>query len=140
MNKWNMHNSASILENETHKFLWDFEIQTEQQTSRPSNLQQQQQQQQNKACTTVDFAVLADNLVKLKEGEKKDKYLDLGRKLKKPWNIKVTIISIVIGALGTVTEVLVNGLEDLEITGLVDIIKTTALLRSAIILRRVLEI
>ena len=31
----------------------------------------------------VDFAVLADHRVKLKESEKKDKYLDLARELKK---------------------------------------------------------
>ena len=37
------------------------------------------------------------------------------RELKKLWNMKVTIILIVIGAIGTVTERLVQGLEDLEI-------------------------
>ena len=41
--------------------------------------------------------------------------------------------------LGAVTEGLVQGLESLEITGRVEIIQTTALLRSARILRRVLE-
>ena len=40
----------------------------------------------------------------LKESEKKDKYLDLVRELKKLWNMKVTIVPIVIGALGTVTK------------------------------------
>ena len=38
--------------------------------------------------------------VKLKENEKKDKYLDLARELKKQWNMKVTVIPIVIGTLG----------------------------------------
>ena len=28
-NKWDMHNPASILENDTHKLLWDFDIQTD---------------------------------------------------------------------------------------------------------------
>ena len=28
MNKWYMHNPESVLENETHKLLWDFERQT----------------------------------------------------------------------------------------------------------------
>ena len=27
--KWYMHNPESVLENETYKFLWDFEIQTD---------------------------------------------------------------------------------------------------------------
>ena len=46
---------------------------------------------------------------------------------------------IVIGALVTVTKGLVLGLEDLEITGRVETVQTTALLRSVRILRRVLE-
>ena len=56
----------------------------------------------------MDFADLADHRRKLKECEKKDRYLDLARELKKLWNMKVAIISIVIGAFGTVTKVLLN--------------------------------
>ena len=44
-----------------------------------------------------------------------------------------------IGALGTVTKGLLKGLEDLEVGGRVETIQTTALLRTAKILRRVLE-
>ena len=29
MNKWYMHNPASVLKHETHKLLWDFDIQTD---------------------------------------------------------------------------------------------------------------
>ncbi len=57
----------------------------------------------------------------------------------KNWNVKVTIIPIVIGALGTVTEGLLKGLEDLEIRGRGVILQTNTLLRTSIILRRVLE-
>ena len=53
--------------------------------------------------------------------------------------MKVTIIPIVIGAFGTVTKGLLKELEDLEIGGQVETIKTTALLRTPRILRRVLE-
>ena len=84
----------------------------------------------------MDLAVPADHSVKLKGSEKRYKYLDLARELKKLWNMKVTMIPIVIGAFGTVTKELVQGLEDLEIRERVDIIQTTALLRSARILRR----
>ena len=87
----------------------------------------------------VDFPVPADHRVKLKECEKKDKYLDLARELKKLWNMQVTIIPIVIGAFVTVTKGLLKGLEDLEIGGRVETIQTTALLKTARLLRRVLE-
>ena len=87
----------------------------------------------------VDFAVPADHRINLKEGEKKDKYLDLARELKKLWNMKVTIVTIVIGALGTITKRFLKGLEDLEVGGRVETIQMTALLRTARILRRVRE-
>ena len=77
--------------------------------------------------------------IKQKESEKKDKDLDLSRELKKLWNMQVKIIPIVIGAFGTVTEGLLKGLEDLEVGGRVETIQTTALLRTARILRKVLE-
>ena len=84
----------------------------------------------------MDFAVSADHMVKLKESKKRDKYLDLARELKKLFNIKVTMIPIVIG---TVYKGLVQGLEDLEIRGRMDTTQITASLRSARILRRVLD-
>ena len=73
--------------------------------------------------------------IKIEKSEKKDKYLDLARELKKLWNMKVTFLPIMIGALGTANEGLLKGLDDLEIRGQVE---TTTLLRTARILRRIL--
>ena len=87
----------------------------------------------------MNFAAPFDHRVKLKESEKNDKYLYLAREFKKKWNMKVTVIRIVIGALGTVIKELVLGLKDLEIRGRVETIQTTASLRSVRILRRVRE-
>ena len=52
--------------------------------------------------------------------------------------MQVTIIPIVIGAFGTVTKGLLKGLQDLEVGRRVDTIQTTALLRTARILRKIL--
>ena len=106
------------------------------QKTRPYN---DQQKKKKKICKIVDFVVPADHRIKLKEYEKRDKYLDLDRKSKKLWNIKVTIIPIVIGAFGTVTKGLLKGLGDLEVGGRVGTIQTIALLKTARILRRVLD-
>ena len=46
---------------------------------------------------------------------------------------------IMVGALGTIPKLLMKRLEDLEIRGQVQTIATTALLRLARILRRILE-
>ena len=72
-------------------------------------------------------------IIIMEENEKKDKYLNLARELKKLWNMKVTIVPIVIGALGTITKGLLKGLEDLEIGGRVETIQTTALLRGGVL-------
>ena len=53
--------------------------------------------------------------------------------------MKVTIEPIVIGDLGAITKELLKGLEDLEVGGRVETIQMAALLRTARILRRVLE-
>ena len=97
------------------------------------------QQKKKRIFKIIDFAVPDDQRIKLKECEKKDKYLDLARELKKLWNMKVTIAPIVIGAFGTITKGLLKGLENLEVGGRVETIKTTALLKTAKILRRLLE-
>ena len=99
-----------------------------------------QQKKKKKICKIADFAVPVDHRIKLKECEKRDKYLDLARELKKLRNIKVTIISIVIGDFGTVTKRLLKGLEDLEVGSRVETMQAKALLKTARILRRVLEI
>ena len=51
----------------------------------------------------------------------------------------MTIVPIVIVAFGTITKGLLKGLEDLEVSGQLETIQMTALLRTARILRRVLE-
>ena len=100
------------------------------QTTRPYN---NQQQQKKRTCWTVDF------YHRIKKREKKDKYLAFARELKKLGYMRVMFIPNVIGTLGIVIKGLVKELEDLEIRGRVGAIQSTTLLRSARILRRVLE-
>ena len=113
-NKWHRHNLESVLKNETHNFLLDFEIQTDHLISArwPDHIINKKE----RTCRIVDFAVPAEHRVKLKECEKRDDYLDLARELKKLGHESdnYTVIGryIVIGALGTVTKGLVQGLED----------------------------
>ena len=72
-----MHNSEYILENETHKLLWDLEIQTDNLISgRRLDLviitkkkKKKKKGKKKRTCRIVDFAVPADHRVKLKESE-----------------------------------------------------------------------
>ena len=74
-NKWYMHNPAAVLENNTHKLQWDFDIQTDHRISaRRPDLIIIKKKKWN--CKIVDFAVSADPWIKLKECEKKDKTVE----------------------------------------------------------------
>ena len=88
----------------------------------------------------MNFPVPADHRVKIKENEKREKYLALARELKQLQNMKVTVIPIVVGELGTI---LLKGFQkrrkNLEIRGHVETTQASALLKLARILRRVLE-
>ena len=104
-----MHNPASVQENDKHKLLWDFDVQTDLLISarRPGLIVINKKRRISKI---VDFAVPADHRIKLKKCEKKDKYLGLSIELKKLWNMKVIIIPILTGAFGTVTKGLLKGI------------------------------
>ena len=105
-----MHKSESVLENETYKILRDFEIQTNYLiTAKRPDLVIISKKKRKKTCRIVDFAVPVDDRMKIKENEKRDKYLDLARELRKQLNIRVTVIPIVVGALGTVPKGLEGG-------------------------------
>ena len=134
-----MHNPAPVQENDTHKLQWNFDIHMDHLISarRPDLIINNNKKK--RMCKIDDFAIAADHIIKLKECEKKDKSLDLARELKRLWNVRVTIVPIVISAFPTTTKGLLKELEDLEVGGRFETIQTTALLKTARILRRVLE-
>ena len=76
--KWCMHNPAPVLENDSHKLLWDFSIQTDHliPARRPDI---KIINKKKRICKIVNFAVPTDHKINLKESEKKNKYLDLAR-------------------------------------------------------------
>ena len=78
-----MPNPESVLKNETHKPLWDFEIQTDHLISarRPDQVIFTKKIKK-RTCRIVDLVVPADHRVKLKESEKRDNYQDLAIELK----------------------------------------------------------
>ena len=77
-NKWYLHKPESVLENDTHKLLRDFEIQMDHLILAGWH-DLMIINKKKTTCRIVDFAV---PVVELKECEKRDKYLDLARELK----------------------------------------------------------
>ena len=80
-----MHNTEPVLENETHKILWGFEIQTDYLISaRPLDLVivNKKKEKKENLLNSGLCRFSADHRLKLKESEKRDKYLDVARGLK----------------------------------------------------------
>ena len=69
----------------------------------------------------------------------KSKILIIIKELKKLWNMKVTLVSTLIGGLGNILMKGIRGLEVLKIGGRSVTIVSTELLRSATVQRRILE-
>ena len=59
-------------------------------------------QEKKRAWHIVDFALLADHRVKVKEGGNLDKYYDLARELKERWKMSVSLTTIEMVTLETI--------------------------------------
>ena len=108
-----MHKTEFVLENETRELFCDFKIQTDHLISaRRRDLELDNKN--NRFCRIVFFAVLADHRVKLKEGEKKEKYLDITREREKTVEHEGDSDANWISVLATVNRRLMKGREDFE--------------------------
>ena len=81
-----------------------------------------------------------DQNIKVKELEKITKDEDLRLQVQKLWDIKATVIPIVVGASGTVSEKLENHLKIIGIPIIISWLEKAAMLVTAFILRRVPDI
>jgi hypothetical protein len=81
----------------------------------------------------------ADRNVVRKEAEKKLKYKTLGIEIQRMWNLKCTIVPVIIGATGIVTKSLRKNLEVIPGKHSIDSLQKTAVLGTSHIIRKVLQ-
>ena len=138
-NKWFMHNPAPVLENDTNKLLWDFDVQTDHLISAGilHLIIINNKKREFRKLSTLLFRLTTE--YNWKDMKRRISTSTLLGNRKKLWNMQVTSIPIVIGAFGTVKKGLLKGLEDLEVGGREETIQTNTLFWTARILRRVLE-
>ena len=74
-----------------------------------------------------------------REIDKITKYQDLGRELRRLWNVKTEIIPVVVGALGSMPKDLKHWLEVLEIKPRMNDLQKSVILHSARILQKIIE-
>ena len=137
--KWCEHSPKSIEENEEVKLLWDFTIQTDREIHhrRPDIVIQKKKA---KETIIVDIAVPGDSNVLQKETEKYEKHQDLAKEIKRIRKSRTKVVQVVVGALDSVSKKLAGHLEQLRIKDRTRTMQKSALLGSAHILRKVLEV
>ena len=133
--KWYEHDPEGAVENEEIKVLWDINIQRDNliEARQPDVTVIDKKEQKG---IIIDIAVTADARVEEKEKEKVEKYQEI-RRLWKLGNVEIA--PVVIGALGSVSAKFDKWIRKLGITCNVGVMQKTALLGTARILRKVLE-
>jgi len=84
-------------------------------------------------------AIPADRNVVQKEAEKKLKYKSLCIEIQRIWNLKCTIIPVIIGATGIVTRSFKKNLEAVPGRHSIDSLQKTAILGTSHIIRNVMQ-
>ena len=92
-------------------------------------------------CHIIDVACPFDTRIAEKEQEKIDHYQDLKMEIQKMWNCRsVSVIPVVVGALGAVTKNLRMWIAKIGTPGIFNLLQKACLLGTARILRRTLDI
>jgi len=94
---------------------------------------------EEKTCTLIDVAIPAYRNVTKKEAEKKLKYKSLYIEMQRMWNLKCTIVPVIIAATGMVTRRFKKNLETIPRKHTIDSLQKTAILGTSHIIRKVLQ-
>jgi hypothetical protein len=89
-------------------------------------------------CMLKDVAISGDRNVIKKEAEKVLKYKDLTIEIQRKWNVKPKVISVIIGATGTISKSIRKYVSNIPGKHEVKELEKTAILGTAHILRKVL--
>ena len=77
-------------------------------------------------CKIIDFAVSGGSSIEEKK-QKIKKYQDLKEELQKIWNVKVKIIPLVVGSLGSIPKQLGNSLKEIGVRAEIGQVQKTVL-------------
>ena len=137
--KWCERQPEAVIDNDSCKILWDFPVQADHFIT-VRRLDMLVIDKDHHECQIIDFAIPYDTRVDDKEVEKIQKYLDVVKEVKKMWNMKVTVVPLVVGALGTHAKVLEKRLKNIGIETKITELQKTVLIHTCRILRKVFEI
>ena len=134
--KWYTHMPKPVCEEGDVTVLWNQAVHTDREVTanRPDKIIKNKRIE--KTCVLINVEIPADRNVVQKEAEKKLKYKRLCIEIQRMWNLKCTIISVVIGATGIVTRSLRKNLETVPGKHSIYSLQKTAILGTSHIIRK----
>ena len=115
--------------------LWNQQVQTDR--TIPNNKPDIIRDNEKGICMLIDVAIKGDRNVIKKEAENSLKYKDLTIEIQRMWNVKASVIPVIIGATGTISESFRKYASDIPGNHDVKELQKTAILGTAHILRKV---
>ena len=130
--------SHQVMDNTSCTLMWDFTISVDSPTphNRPDITLVDKQ---NDVVKLIDVAIPGDSRIQQKAVEKKEKYTDLRIKVQRIWKTPVSVVPIIIGALGSIPKELEANLQDLGVQKWsIPVLQKSVLLNTCYILRHYL--
>ena len=113
---------------------------TEYKNNTNNNNNKNKNNKQSRVCQIIDVACLFNTRKAENEREMIDHYQDLKVEVQKMWNCKsVSVVPVVIGALGAVTKNLMMWVTKIGTPGILNLLQKACFLGTAKILRRTLD-
>ena len=136
---WYEQHPEAVTEGKNVTILWDFPVHTDRmiQANRPDIVVKDKR---NSTCLLIDMSVPTDKNVSAKVFEKLSKYKDLEIEIEKMWQLKTTIIPVVVGALGLIKKGTIDYLKKIPGEPSLSEIQKIVLNSTAHILRRALSV
>jgi len=136
--KWYTHMAKPVYEDGDVTVLWKQAVHTDREVT-ANRLDIIIKNKKEKTCTLIDVVIPANRNVVQKEAEKKLNYKSLCIEIQRMWNLKCTIIPVIIGAIGIVMRSLRKKLEAVAGKHSIDSLQKTAILGTSHIIRKVLQ-
>ena len=137
--KWYERCPEGVVEDDDVKLIWNANVQCD-------NVVEARRcdlilvEKKAKSCVIIDCTIPGDCRKREKEIEKIEKYQNLKRKLKRIWSLKkVEVVPVVVGVLGCISKGFSRWMDTLGIKLNVGMVQKSVLLRTARILRKVLD-
>ena len=142
--KWYDHKAEAVIETDhfvemMKQILWDMQIQTDKATEN-SRLDIVFLNKITRKCVLIDIACPFDTHINEKEQNKIEIYGDLTNQIKRIWKCReVSIIPVIVGALGIISEKFEKWVEKLQINAQIPLLQKACLLGTGKIPRKVLD-